>query len=67
MTWRRREHVLWGLVGALSFLVLAQGYRLLWGRGPSLSSLLAVAVVVWVAATVGSAWLQSWLAGKRRV
>ncbi|UWG46672.1 putative membrane protein [Halanaeroarchaeum sp. HSR-CO] len=67
MTGRRREHVLWGLVGALSFLVLAQGYRLLWDRGPSLLSLLAVAVIVWIGAAVGSALLESWLAGKRRV
>lgn len=67
MTGRRREHALWGLVGALSFLVLAQGYRLVWGTGPSLPALLGVAVVVWVASTLGSSLLQSWLAGKRRV
>ncbi|MFC6874395.1 MULTISPECIES: hypothetical protein [Halobellus] len=28
---RRRSAVLWGLIGALSFLVLLQGYRLLVG------------------------------------
>lgn len=67
MDGRRREHVLWGLVGALSFLVLAQGYRLLFGTGPSLPALLGVAVVVWAAASVGSALLQSYLTRKRRV
>ena len=63
---RRREHLLWGLVGALSFLVLAQGYRLLTEQGPSLRWLLAIAVVVWMLATVASAILSDWLA-KRRV
>ena len=59
--------MLWGLVGALSFLVLAQGYRLLYGDGPSLPVLLAVAVVVWAAGSAGSWLLGSWLARKRRV
>ncbi|MFB6094171.1 MAG: hypothetical protein ABEJ77_04445 [Halanaeroarchaeum sp.] len=63
----RRAAATWGLVGALSFLVLAQGYRLVVGGGPSLSALLAIAVVVWAAASVGAALLDAWLAGKRRV
>jgi hypothetical protein len=63
----RREAVLWGLVGALSFLVLAQGYRLVSGEGPTLPVLLAVAVMVWAAGSVGSWLLGSLLAGKRRV
>ncbi|AKH96747.1 hypothetical protein [Halanaeroarchaeum sulfurireducens] len=63
----RREHLLRGLVGALSFLVLVQGYRLLSGRGPSLPVLLGVAVVVWAVGSAGSALLDAWLAEKRRV
>ncbi|MFW5920134.1 MAG: hypothetical protein ACOCSF_08120 [Halanaeroarchaeum sp.] len=63
----RRESLLWGLVGALSFLVLAQGYRLLYGEGPTLPALLAVALVVWVAGSVGTWWLGAWLDRKRRV
>jgi hypothetical protein len=31
MTPRRKSSLLWGLVGALAFLVLVQGYRLLVG------------------------------------
>ena len=63
----RRDALLWGLVGALSFLVLAQGYRLVTDQGPSLWVLLAVALVVWVVASVGSAVLASRLERKRRV
>ncbi len=34
MTPRRKSALLWGAIGALSFLVLAQGYVLLVGRLP---------------------------------
>ncbi|MFB6132027.1 MAG: hypothetical protein ABEJ44_01310 [Halanaeroarchaeum sp.] len=66
MAGSRRGHLLWGLVGALSFLVLAQGYRLIFGTVPSCWWLLGIAVVVGAVAAVGSALLESWLA-KRRV
>ena len=64
---RRRDALLWGLVGALSFLVLAQGYRLVTDQGPSTWLLLGVALVVWAVASVGSAVLASRLDRKRRV
>ncbi|MFB6134784.1 MAG: hypothetical protein ABEJ55_07335 [Halanaeroarchaeum sp.] len=64
---RRREHALRGLVGALAFLVLAQGYRLVTTQGPGLALLLPLALVVWFAGTVASARLADYLAGKRRV
>jgi hypothetical protein len=41
-------------VGALSFLVLAQGYRLATDEGPGLPVLLAVAAGVWVVATAAT-------------
>jgi len=63
----RRDALLWGLVGALSFLVLAQGYRLVTDQGPSTWMLLGVALVVWAVASVGSAVLASRLDRKRRV
>jgi len=46
---RRRRRALDGLLAALAFLVLAQGYRLATGEGPGLVPLLAVAAVVGVA------------------
>ncbi|MEZ3116273.1 hypothetical protein RYH80_10165 [Halobaculum sp. MBLA0147] len=52
MTPRAKGAVLWGLVGALSFLVLAQGYVLLGGRLPvGLLGRLGVGAVVGVVAT----------------
>jgi hypothetical protein len=43
---RARSALLWGLVGALAFLVLAQGYRLLASLGLDTLALVGVAVVV---------------------
>ena len=48
---RTKASALWGLVGALSFLVLAQGYQLLEGPSVGLLPLLGVGVVVAVAAS----------------
>lgn len=48
---RRRSATLWGLVGALSFLVLAQGYRLVTGEGVGPLETLAVALVVFAGTT----------------
>lgn len=43
---RGRSSLAWGAVGALSFLVLAQGYRLFLGELAGLWALLPVAVGV---------------------
>lgn len=50
MTPRARASLLWGLVGALSFLVLLQGYELLAARRVDWLVKLGVAVVVLVTA-----------------
>ncbi|QDX40411.1 hypothetical protein [Salarchaeum sp. JOR-1] len=44
-----RAAAVWGLVGALAFLVLAQAYRLATGDGPGLPVLLGVALAVFLA------------------
>jgi len=49
-----KSAVLWGLVGALAFLVLHQGYVLLGNDGVSLLPAFGVAVVVGVVATAAS-------------
>ena len=46
---RRRRRALDGLIAALAFLVLVQGYRLVTSDGPKMTTLLAVAAVVGVA------------------
>ena len=51
-----RESVLWGFVGGLTFLVLAQGYELVVGPGIDASVKVGGAVVVLVVAT-GSSYL----------
>ena len=47
-----RDAAVWGLVGALTFLVLAQGYRLATGDSPTLPVLLGVAPLVFAVTTV---------------
>ena len=51
---RTKASALWGLVGALSFLVLAQGYRLLDGPGVGFLPLLGVAALVAIAASAAA-------------
>ncbi len=51
---RVKASLLWGAVGALSFLVLVQGYELLDGLGVSFLAKLAVAVGVFGGATAVS-------------
>ena len=51
---RLKASLLWGLVGALSFLVLVQGYELLDGLGVSFLVKLAVALGVFGGATAVS-------------
>jgi hypothetical protein len=50
VTPRTKSSLLWGLVGALAFLVLVQGYDLLFGLGVGLAARFGVAAVVGVAA-----------------
>ncbi|AUV80493.1 hypothetical protein C2R22_01485 [Salinigranum rubrum] len=50
MTPRTKSSLLWGLVGALAFLVLAQGYDLIVGLDVGFAARFGVAAVVGVAA-----------------
>jgi hypothetical protein len=43
---RARASLLWGLIGALGFLVLLQGYRLLTGEGVTVAATVGVALLV---------------------
>ncbi len=67
MAARTRASLLWGLVGALSFLVLAQGTRLVIGLEVGLPSLGGVALGVFVAATAASHLLGRRLDRKRQL
>ncbi|WP_246023004.1 hypothetical protein [Halosimplex halophilum] len=49
-----KSSLLWGLVGGLSFLVLAQGYELLGDLGVGFAPKLGVAAVVAVAAATAT-------------
>ena len=49
---RTKAALLWGVVGALGFLVLAQGYLLVSGQRVSYPPLLGVAVAVFAASAV---------------
>ena len=51
---RTKSTVLWGVVGALAFLVLAQGYLLIAGQRVAYTPLLGVAAVVFAAAAATS-------------
>ena len=51
---RTKSAVLWGVVGALAFLVLAQGYLLVSGERVAYTGLFGVAAVVFVAAAGAS-------------
>ncbi|WP_330632755.1 hypothetical protein [Halocatena halophila] len=53
--------VLWGVIGGLSFLVLAQGFVLVTGESIDLAVLFAVAIVVGLLTVVCSARFQRWL------
>ncbi|MFB6071385.1 MAG: hypothetical protein ABEJ88_00285 [Halobacterium sp.] len=48
---RTKASLLWGVIGALSFLVLAQAYLLLADESVALLPALGVAVAVFAAAT----------------
>ena len=66
MNSRTKASLLWGVIGALSFLVLAQGYELLAAPGISLLSKLAVAVVVAAVASGASYVFEGWLGRSER-
>jgi polyferredoxin len=63
---RAKASLLWGAVGALVFLVLAQGYELLFAPGISLLVKLAIAAVVWLVAGAVSYLFEGWLARSER-
>ena len=44
-----KSSLLWGLVGALAFLVLVQGYQLIRGEFVGFAPLFGVTAAVWVA------------------
>lgn len=49
---RLKSSLLWGAIGALSFLVLIQGYHLVGGEFVGIDVMLGVTGVVFVASTV---------------
>jgi hypothetical protein len=53
---RQKASLLWGVIGALSFLVLLQGYELLIGPRIDLGVKFGVALLVFVGAAVLSHW-----------
>ena len=53
---RLKASLLWGMIGAFSFLVLVQGYELLWAVRLPFGVKFAVASIVGLA-VVGSAYL----------
>lgn len=64
---RTKSSLLWGVVGALTFLVLAQGYLI--GVGPLPTSYLGMVVIgITIGGTVGvmSYLTEPWLAAKGR-
>ncbi|GAA0458667.1 hypothetical protein MUK72_02880 [Halococcus dombrowskii] len=63
---RTKTSLLWGAVGALAFLVLAQGYELIAAPGISLLVKLAIAAIVWIVASVASYLFEDRLARSER-
>ena len=49
-----KASLLWGLVGALSFLVLVQGYHLLTGTFVGVAVMVGVAAVVFLASSLAT-------------
>lgn len=57
---RRKSRLLWGLVGALTFLVLALGYRLAGGTLPvGVGGLVGIAVGVGSVVAFVSPWVET--------
>ena len=63
---RLKASLLWGAVGALSFLVLAQAYTLLAGGSVPFLAKLGVAVFVGIGATGTTYVADGWLAERKR-
>jgi len=63
---QRRGAVLWGLVAALTFLVLLQGYELVADRRTAVVVKFGVAAVVGVVAAVATWQLRTGVAGLAR-
>ena len=64
---RRKSSLLWGLVGALLFLVLALGYRLVGGSLPvGVGGLAGIGVGVGGVVAVAATVIEPWLVGKGR-
>ena len=67
MTPRRQSSLLWGLIGALLFLVIVVGYRLAGGTLPvGVGGLGVIAIAVGVVVAVVAATIEPRLAGKGR-
>lgn len=64
---RTRASLLWGVIGALAFLVLAQAYRLFADLGVGLPTLLGVAVAVFAISAASSHVLGRRLERKRHI
>ncbi|GAA0672175.1 hypothetical protein ACFQDG_11120 [Natronoarchaeum mannanilyticum] len=64
---RVKASVLWGVVGAMTFLVLHQAYLLLDGEFTSIEAVAAVTLLVGLVAGVASYLAEGWLARKERV
>jgi len=62
---RTKDSLLWGVVGALSFLVLVQGYELLTEAAVTVGVKLGVALLVGVAAAVVTHLARDWLLTRR--
>lgn len=64
MTGRTRASALWGLVAAMLFLVLVQGYEVAVGLPLGAVAKLAVAAVVFAAGSAAAGVVDRWLAAR---
>jgi len=63
---RRKDSLLWGVVGGFTFLVLVQGYELLAEQGVALTLKAGVAVAVLAVTALAAHALRPRLAGNER-
>ncbi|WP_010612101.1 hypothetical protein [Halococcus hamelinensis] len=63
---RTRSGLLWGVIGALAFLVLVQATELAGGLGIGLTPKLGLAVVVGLVTAVTSYVFETWLVRSER-
>ncbi|MFC6961405.1 hypothetical protein [Halocatena marina] len=64
MRGRTKASLLWGVIAALSFLVLIQAYHLFGEERVTLSVMIGVAVVVGVVSGVFTYVVEGWLASR---